>query len=154
MRTVHVSASAYLPRDVAWRLLTDIPAYPGRVRFVKRVRLHDPIAVGARWDDLTGILWAPFWVRHTITRLDPPHAFAFDVHMPAGATMSQEFSLAPEGACTLLRATVRFHLPHGAIDAIVGPLLERRLTAMLTSSCAAVQEPPREWLITMTEAAP
>jgi hypothetical protein len=139
MRTVAVTARTAAPREAAWQLLVDVAAYPGRVSFVRRVRLHGPLAVGARWDDLTTILWLPLWVRHTVTRLDPPRAFAFAVHLPGGGAMEQAFALHRAGPVTELRARVRFALAPAVVDAVLGPLLARRLTAMLASGINAAR---------------
>jgi hypothetical protein len=105
------------------------------VRFVRQVRRYGPLAVGTRWDDQTTILGPPIWLRHTITQVAPPHVFAFAVHLPGGS-MVQHYTLADDDEWTLLRGAVRFALPTGAVDAVVGPLLARRLTTMLRDSLA------------------
>jgi hypothetical protein len=138
MRTVTIAVRTSIARDLAWCWLTDVAAFPGRVRFVRRVRLHGPLAAGTRWDDQTTILFAPVWVRHTITRVDPPRAFAFAVHLPFGASMTQAYTIEGEESAATLHGTVRFRLPTG-IDVVLGRLLERRLTIMLATSCAAAQ---------------
>jgi hypothetical protein len=139
MRIVSVSARAAVSREIAWRLLTDVGAYPGRVRFVRRIRLHGPLIVGARWDDQTTILGLPLWFRHTVTRLNPPYTVAFAVHLPGGGTMTQTFTLCRAGSATILHARICFALAPPLVDAVLGPLLERRLLAMLTTSIDAAR---------------
>jgi ribosome-associated toxin RatA of RatAB toxin-antitoxin module len=139
MRTITLSATTQIPIETLWQLMTDIAVYPSYVTFVQETVVHGPVQVGTRWGDTTTILWIPLRMKHTITRLEGHEAFAFELPLWLGGTMTQEYRFQRTGDGTLVLVQIRFDLGNTLVDAIIGPLLERRLRDMVTSTFEAVK---------------
>ena len=139
MRTITVSTSSNVPFEILWSIITDIPQYPRYVKFIRKALLYGPVAAGVRWDDETTILWLPIRMKHTITRLEKYRVLAFDLDLPFGGKMSQVYTFGSSNSETIVVATISFFLGIGILDTIIGPVLERRLRAMLTASFEEVK---------------
>ncbi len=140
MRTITVSTSSYIPLEMLWNIITDIPQYPRYVKFIRKALLYGPVAVGVRWDDETTILWLPVCMKHTITRLEQYQVFAFDLNLPLGGKMSQMYTFCSRNSETTIVATISFFLGIRILDTLIGPILEHRLRAMLTTSFEEVKK--------------
>ena len=134
MRTLQLWTNTELSREALWRILADISQYPYHVTFVKDTILYGITRVGTNWDDITTILWVPLRMRHIITTMDQHRAFAFDLILPLGGTMRQEYVLHDVANETVLIVSVHFDLGNKLANVVVGPLLERRLRRMFSDT--------------------
>jgi hypothetical protein len=80
-------------------------------------------------------------MRHTVTRIDQGEAFAFALRLPGGGIMTQEYRFQAIDDETIVLVQIRFDLGNPLVDAVIGPLLERRLRAMVTSTFDTVIRP-------------
>jgi hypothetical protein len=135
MLTVTVSArSKDLSLDKAWKLLTDIEKYPQRIKYVKKVVVHDT-GVGSQWDDITTILWIPLKMPHTVISSKKNREYSFEVPLLFGGIMKQKYCLSSESATsTLIYCSITYDLGLKILNRTIGLILKRRLKSMLESS--------------------
>lgn len=117
-----------------WDLYADIRNYPQRITFVKNVVLPEGIRVGALWYDTTTILLIPMKIPHIIVAWDEKRRIVYEMQLPLGGSMKHVYTLTPSKTGTKLSADIEFFLGNQVVHFLLGPLLEKRLRHMLTSS--------------------
>ncbi|MBU3978980.1 hypothetical protein KJ980_04995 [Patescibacteria group bacterium] len=119
--------------ETAWNKIIDIEKYPQRVKYVKKVKVHNT-GLGSKWDDITTILWIPIKMRHTVNYLQKNKEYGFKVYMYFGGCMEQKYTLSQKDKKLIIHALITFDLGNKLLNASLGFVLKKRLRNMLISN--------------------
>lgn len=119
--------------DSAWDQITDIEKYPQRVRYVKKIKIHNT-GIGSKWDDITTILWIPLKMRHTVNYLQKNKEYGFKVDIFFNGCMEQKYTLSQKDKELIIHALITFDLKNKFLNATLGSILKKRLSNMLIST--------------------
>lgn len=121
-----------LSLEEIWRRTVDVERYPGHMSYISWAKAT-LMGEGGHYADGTTILWFPIRIDHHITAFKPQEEVGYQVPLPMGGKMQQSVRLSRVGEEVILRAEVVFDLGSRLKNAVLGPVLERRLYRMMTS---------------------
>ncbi len=117
--------------EKVWSLLTDINSYPKYVKFVLTIK--DPAEAfkeGIYWTDITDIVWIPLSIKHRIIKVEKNKKFAYEVFLPFGGTMMEEFELITCKEGTKIYSKIELTFKNYLLDLVFGPILKKRIRTM------------------------
>jgi ribosome-associated toxin RatA of RatAB toxin-antitoxin module len=135
MKTIMLRGSTTeLTLDEMWHRVSDVQAYPQRIKYCRKVWDVD-FREGGGYTDTTTLLWWPIKIRHHIAKVQYPTQIVYDLHhQDPGWTSTQTFTFSAEGDRTMLQAEVTYHFDNPIFDRTFGLILRPRLVQMLRSA--------------------
>jgi hypothetical protein len=141
MRSVKLTAKTEEPAEAFWDLIMDVPNWTHLIKFVKFIKIFGDVKQGAKFFDVTAIMWIPAIVHHKITKIEKNKTFKMEAEMPfKSGKMFQTIEVEKRGKLNYISIEIKFYISFFLFDKAIGPILELRLKEMLSGTLLKLKQ--------------
>src|ERR1700690_183126 len=111
MRQVKVIAKTDEPIEKIWKLIIDVKNWDSLIKFVKKIYLKSPVALGTKFYDITSIFLLPVIIEHKITKIEENRKFIMEAYLPLRTgKMFQSIIIENKGKEKEIQIEVKFYI--------------------------------------------